>query len=288
MHEFHVHNSGSAPLEFTSAELSMPGMTCRISPPLGPGADGTITVEWKTDRVQGAVDGLAEISTNDPENPSIALVLTGRIDGPLSIEPLPAVFLSVFRGEDLRRELSLRANTANPVSLRLVMGEGSHYRAVLDPVKPGKAWRLIVQPAAGVQSGHYDETLTLESGDPSIGRVAVPVHLFVKGDVYANPDDLDFGDVGVPARPRPDDDALVPQTFFVKKRSGVFRILRVRSDLPLRFRVDPDGRPGGSFQIEAGVRPDARRGSLDGTITIETDDPQFPRLTLGVRGRIVE
>ena len=277
MHEFHVHNSGSAPLAFTSAELSMPGMTCRISPPLAPGADGTITVEWKTDRVQGAVDGLAEISTNDPENPSIALALTGRIDGPLSIEPLPAVFLSVFR-----------ANTAGPVSLRLVAGEGSHYRAAIDSVEPGRAWRLRVRPAAGVLPGRYDETLTLESGDPSIGRVAVPVHLFVKGDVYANPDDLDFGDVGVPAKPRPGDDALVPQTFFVKKRSGVFRILRVRSDLPLRFRVDPDGRPGGSFQIEAGVRPDARRGSLDGTITIETDNPQFPRLTLGVRGRIVE
>ena len=126
--------------------------------------------------------------------------------------------------------------------MRLVAGEGSHYRAAIDSVEPGRAWRLRVRPAAGVLPGRYDETLTLESGDPSIGRVAVPVHLFVKGDVYANPDDLNFGDVGVTAKPRPGDDALVPQTFFVKKRSGVFRILRVRSDLPLRFRVDPDGR----------------------------------------------
>jgi len=266
----------------------MPGMTCRISPPLAPGADGAITVEWKTDRVQGAVDGRAEISTNDPSNPSIALALSGRIDGPLEIEPLPAVFLSVFRGENLRRELSLRANTASPASLRLVAGEGSHYRASLDPVESGKTWRLIVRPAAGVLPGHYDETLTLESGDPSIGRVVVPVHVLVKGDVYANPDDLDFGDVSVSETTRSGDDALVPQTFFVKKRAGVFRILRVRSDLPLRFRVDPEGRPGGSFQIEAGLRPDAPRGSLDGTITIETDDARFPRLTLGVRGKIVE
>ncbi|HET7451673.1 MAG TPA: DUF1573 domain-containing protein, partial [Thermoanaerobaculia bacterium] len=124
VHAFSVHNSGTGPLAFTKAELSMPGMSCRISPPIAPGGDGTILLEWKTAHVQGAAEGIAEIATNDPERPSLRLSLTGRIEGPLEIDPLPAIFLSAFRGEDVRRELTIRAHVAGPVSLSLAAPAG--------------------------------------------------------------------------------------------------------------------------------------------------------------------
>ncbi|HET9794759.1 MAG TPA: DUF1573 domain-containing protein [Thermoanaerobaculia bacterium] len=286
VHAFAVHNSGSARLAFTGAELSMPGMTCRTSPPLDPGADGTITIEWKTDRVQGTVDGVAQISTNDPSAPPIALALSGRVEGPLEIDPMPAVFLSTFRGEDLHRDLTLRAE--KPVSLRLLSGEGAHFRAKLDPSEAGKSWRLDVRAAPDLPPGHYDETLAIDSDDSSIGRVTIPVHLFVKADLYANPDDVDFGSVPLSALRRgPGGDPLLSQSFFVKKRSGTFRILRIASDVPgLDLKADPAGSPSASFQVEARFRQPVRPGPLDGTITIETDDPRFRIVTVRVRGRI--
>jgi hypothetical protein len=291
VHAFSVHNSGNARLAFTGAELSMPGMTCRISPPLDPGADGTITIEWKTDHVQGTVEGVAEISTNDPAAPSIALTLSGHVEGILDIEPLPAIFLSTFRGEGVQRTLSLRAHVGRPVGLRLVPSAGAHYRATIDPASgAAAAWRLAVEAAPDAPSGRYDESLRIESDDAAIGAVTIPVHVFVKPDLYANPGDLDFGANPVARLRDPAARKLIAQTFFVKKRAGTFRITRIRSDVSgLDLRVDPPSGAAGSFQIDAGIRGDAVMPcSLDGTITIETDDPRFPRLTVEVRGRVVD
>jgi hypothetical protein len=80
------------------------------------------------------------------------------------------------------------------------------------------------------------------------------------------------------------------QTFFVKSRMGTFRIVGVRSDVAaLDIRVAPTGGASGSFQIDAGLRPAALvPGALDGTITIETDDPEFRTLTVRVHGKVVE
>ena len=289
-HTFPVHNSGTARLAFSGANLSMPGMTCRMSPPIPPGGDGTIAVEWKTDRVQGAVEGIAEIATNDPARPSLRLTLAGRIEGPLDIEPIPAVFLSTFRGEGVQRDLSLRAHVGRPVGLRLVPSADAHYRATIDPAGAATAWRLTVDAAPDAPPGRYEESLRIESSDPSIGAVTIPVHLFVKPDLYANPDDLDFGSMRIASLRNPAARKLSAQTFFVKKRAGTFRITGLRSNVPgLELRADPASGAAGSFQIDAGIRADAltpRR--LDGTITIETDDPAFPALTVRVGGTLAE
>ena len=59
VHEFRIHNGGDARLEFTGATLSRKGMTCRLSPPLAPGADGTVSIEWSTENIAGKVRGEA-------------------------------------------------------------------------------------------------------------------------------------------------------------------------------------------------------------------------------------
>jgi hypothetical protein len=264
-------------------------MTCRISRPLEPGAEGTITVEWRTDRVQGVVDGLAEIATNDPSRPNVALELAGRVQGPLDFDPMPAVFLSTFRGEGVRRVLSLTAHVGRPLGLRLVKDAGAHYRAALEPGGTATAWRLTVEPAPDAPTGRYDESLRIESDEPAIGTVRVPVHLFVKPDLYANPDDLDFGAIPIAAAEKAGGGGFAAQTFFVKKRTGTFRITGLRSDVPgLELTVDPAAGPASSFQIDARIGRDrlAPR-SLAGAITILTDDPAFPTLTVRVGGTLV-
>ena len=191
---FQLRNSGDASLELTGVRFSMPGMTARLPRTVAPGADATIELELTTDHVQGSVRGVAVVETNDPRARSVALVLTGMVHGPVDIEPLPAVFLSSFLGEDVRRELTVRSNQPGPVAIRLGARRGAHYEAELETVEPGRTWRLTVKPAAGISPGRYDDTLELESSDAAIGMIRLPVHVLVKADVYANPDEIDFGE----------------------------------------------------------------------------------------------
>jgi len=289
VHAFRIHNGGNAKLEFKGASLSMPGMSCRISPPIEPGADGTISVEWVTDQVQGRLHGSVNVATNDPANPSIDLALSGRVVGPLDIEPIPGVFLSAFRDEGVHRELTLTSNESGKVALRAESVPGAHYAASLEPTEAGRTWKLTVGAAPKTSPGRYDETLRLVSDSPAIGTVDLPVHVYVKADLYANPDDLDFGDIPLErAKRQPAGAPFLAQTFFVKSRARAFRVAGIRSDIAaLDLRIEPAGGASQSFQVDARLRPAALApGSLEGTITIETDDPDFKTLTVRVRGSV--
>jgi len=288
---FRLSNAGDTPLELTGVDLSMPGMMVRLPASIAPGGSGAIVLEWATDRVQGSVRGMAVIGTNDPHQRSITLALVGAVRAPVDIEPVPAFFLSSFQGESVRRELTLRSNQPDPVAMRLPSRRGEHYVADLETVQPGRSWRLTVQPAPGTPPGRYDEVLELESSDREIGALRIPIHILVKANLYASPGEIDFGEVpldrvlGQPGAVR-----FLEQIVLVTKRDGKFRVRGVRSDVAgLDFRTTPASGESGTFRIDVGLRPEALRPtSLDGMISIDTDDPAFPQLTIRVRGHIVE
>jgi hypothetical protein len=288
---FRLHNVGDTPLELGGVQFSMPGMTARLPARIEADGDGAISLEWATDRVQGSVRGVAVVDTNDPRARSVTLVLAGTVRAPIDIEPIPAVFLSSFRGEDVRRELTLRSNQPGPVTMRLGPDSGTHHVAALEPVQPGRSWRLTVKPAPGTRPGRYEETLRIESDDPAIGHLQLPVHVFVKADVYANPDEIDFGEVPLRSiRQQPGAVRFLEQFVIVKKREGTFRLRGIRSDVAaLDLRATPASSESGTFRIDAGLQIDGLQpGTLEGTIWIDTDDPEFPRLAVRVRGRLVE
>jgi hypothetical protein len=288
---FQLHNGGDAPLELTGVRFSMPGMTARLPRTVAPGDDKVVVLEWTTDRVQGSVRGVAVVETNDPRARSVALTLTGTVHGALDIEPLPAVFLSSFRGEDVSRELTLRSNQPAPVTMRLASQRGAHHVAELAPIEAGRSWRLTVKPAAGTLPGRYEETLELQSSDTAIGTLRLPVHVLVKADLYVGPDEIDFGEIPLArVRLQPNAATFLEQTAFVKKREGQFRLRGVRSNVDaLVIRVTPSSGASGTFRIDVGLRAEALRAtSLEGTIAIDTDDPSFPHLTLRVLGRVVD
>jgi hypothetical protein len=77
----------------------------------------------------------------------------------------------------------------------------------------------------------------------------------------------------------------------VKKREGAFRLRDIRSDVAaLELRATPPvGHTNETVRIDAGLRPEALEpGSLEGTISIDTDDPEFPHLIVRVHGRVVD
>jgi Protein of unknown function (DUF1573) len=288
---FGLHNGGDTPLELIGVRFSMAGMTARLPRTVAAGDDATVVLEWTTDRVQGSVRAVAVVETNDPRAESVPLLLAGTVHGPVDIEPVPAVFLSAFRGEDVRRELTLRSNQPGPVTIRLASRRGDHHVADLTPIEPGRTWRLTVKPAAGTPPGRYEETLELQSSDRAIGTLRVPVHVLVKADLYVGPDEIDFGEIPLDrVRLQPNAATFLEQTAFVKKRAGQFRLRGVRSNVDmLAIRVTPSSGASATFRIDVGLRDEELRAkSLDGTIFIETDDPTYPHLMLRVVGRVID
>jgi len=288
LHAFSVHNSGDLDLAFAGVELSMPGMTCRLPQAVPAGGDAAIAVEWSMEHFQGHLEGQAVIRTNDPARPTLTLVLAGDVVGSIEIRPLPAVFLSAFRGEGASRVLTVVNNESRPLAVRLVETSGAPFSAALEAVESGKVFRVTVRPMPEAPPGRYEEAIVLETDNPSLNRLKIPVHLYIKPDLYANPDRIDFEQVPLDRLTK--DAGLLgasAQTVLLKKREGTFRIVTITTDVPgLSIARTPEGQSG-TFRLDATLAPDRlRRGPLSGTIRIRTDDPRYPEIHLPVSGTV--
>lgn len=289
VHSFMVQNSTATPLTIRSVELSMPGMHARFAPAVAPNAEGRVTLEWDTSHVSGEMAGEATVLFTDSSLPSATLQLTGVVRPPLEILPLPAVFLSSFRGEDNESRLRIVNNEDQPTAISLSAAASKHFTASLTAIEPGRVYELVAKVPAAVLPGRYDEEISLSTDNPKLGSVNIPVHIFVKPDLYANPEAIDFGHVSVEdLRKNPQTRELSTQTFLVKKREGEFEINKVRSDLAgLEVRKNPPHGKSSIYRIDVALNPQKiPAGKLDGFVEVETNDRDFPVIKVPVTGTV--
>jgi len=290
-HEFAIRNTSSAPLRFSGAELSMPGMKSRFAPAeIAPGAEGTLTLEWTTDHVAGAVQGVARIRWSDPGQPEMLLTMKGSVVPALSIEPFPAVYLSAYANEPAERVLTIRNNDSRPLALTHAQA-GAHATATLTAVEPGKVFTVAVRPAAHVAPGKYEESLSIQTDDAAIGTITIPVHVWVKPDLYANPDAVDFGNISREAAQQPGAaDAMLTQVAVLRRRSGAFEIKSIVSDSSLVVvKQSPEKGPSDSFTLEMKLRPEALFAGtkIEGKVRVRTSDREFPEIDLPISGSVM-
>ena len=232
VHGFAIHNSTSTPVTVQGLEFSTSGMTARFGPVIGPGLDRGIAIEWDTSHVAGEIEGQAIVHFSDTSQPPLTLRLRTVVQPPLEILPFPAIFLSAFQGEASERRLRIVNHQPQATVFSLSQPSIKHFTATLTELERGKTYEVVATIPPDVLPGRYDEELALSTNDPKPIKLTIPVHLFVKSNVYANPDMIDFGSVSANAM-RSDSARreLSTQTFLVKKRDGVFAITKITSDL---------------------------------------------------------
>jgi len=289
-HQFQIRNGGATPLAITGVTLSVAGMTAKVKPEIAPGAEETLTVEWNTAGVKGAVEGTAVVEVNDPETPRLTFTMSAVVKPPIEFVPYPAVFASVYQGESARRTVRILNNRGAPLRITRLERQGEHFEAAIDAVQEGAAYELVVSVPSTVATGRYSEAVFLYTDNPKLPRMMVPVNVLVKPELYANPETVDFGQVDRAGLLRnPSMNELLTQTIMVRKRNGGFVIVNATSDLPfVSIHRTPDGGASSdAFRIEVGLVTDRlMTGSIDGSIRLVTDDPRFPEVIIPVRGQI--
>jgi hypothetical protein len=289
VHHFVVRNTGGAPLTLSRLSLSQPAMSAKIKPEILPGGEAALSIEWNTAGLHGAVEGRAVLELNDPASPVLALVLTADVKQPIEFTPYPAVYASLYQGESARRTLRVDINRERPLAIGRLEQQGEHFQATVRPVVPGRSYELEVNVPATTSPGRYSEAVFLYTDDPQLPRLMVPVNVLVKTELYANPEKVDFGKVALAqlgAGASMLD--LLTQSFIVRKRAGRFSITGLTSDLPfLSLRRLPDAGEAEGFRIDVALSKDGLRpGPISGSITLLTDDKQFPRLVIPVSGEV--
>jgi len=281
VHAFIIKNAGEGPLRITGATLSTPGLTVRVAPAEIPAqGEGAVTVQLNTARVAGAIEGTVDIQWNDPTRSAASLTLKGYVVPRIAIEPMAAMFLSAFTAEPAERTLTIRNNEPQPLTISSVE-HSARLSVSIAELEPGKVFAVTARSVNGVRAGRYEESVTLVTDRPEGNRISVPVYLWVKPDLYANPENVDFGTLRLEEVQRGDVTASFTRTVFLKRRGVAFRITAVVCDSSAVDVTRSPAGPSDSFQIDVRLRPEAlRRGSLDGKIRVMTTDPRFPEVVI--------
>ncbi len=287
VHVFPIANDSALPVTIKDVELSMPGMNARFKPVVNPGAGGSVTVEWDTTHLSGEIAGQGIVHFADDSRSAIPLLLKGVVKPPLEILPFPAIFLSAFQGENNERRLRIVNNEAEPLTVTLSKPSKRMIISLLT-VQRGRTYELVTKIAPDTLPGRYDEELSVLTDNPKIGEVTLPVHLFVKADLYANPDSVDFGRVSSDVLNDSASREFLTQTFLVKKRAGNFKIMKITCDVPgIEINQDSAHQQSSSFRIDVALDPQTiKPGKLEGSIEIETSARDFPRIKVPVTGYV--
>jgi uncharacterized membrane protein len=287
VHSFSVRNEGTAPLRILAVDLSQPGMTARFKHVILAREEVPITVEWNTEQVTGEVEGQIRVRFDQPAEFPV-LVLKGVVKPPIEIIPYAAAFFSVYKGEGAERRVRIVNNEERPFNIARVEPDGQHFTASLETIEPGRVFELVVQVPPETPSGRYREAVYLRTDHPTRSRIRVAVNVFVKADLYASPELVDFGTVSLAEFARaPSLLDFLTQVVILRKRVGEFEIKSIVSDLPVvRISQEPAG-ASRAFRVDVGlVRERLQAGRLTGSIRILTNDEEFPELVIPVRGEL--
>jgi hypothetical protein len=176
-----------------------------------------------------------------------------------------------------------------PLKILGLEANSERYTAAVKTLEEGRIYELAVAAKPKAPFGRAQEALYLLTDHPERGRLRVLVNVLIKPDVYANPEEVDFGSVRmaeVTGRPTLLD--LLTQTFMVKVRQGEMQIKAVRSDLDFLYikQSPPEGKAS-AFRVDVGLQLRLLRpGPIQGSIILATSDPRFPEVTVPVRGEI--
>lgn len=269
-------------------ELSQPGMTARLTPAGDHDDQLGLTVTWNTSSLDGPVESQALVRWSDKSYAPVRLTLRGTVTPVIALEPFPAVFFSVYQNEGGEGMVKIVNRDDRPLEITQLEPLGSHFTAQVRTLVPGQEYALVVDVPAGTEFGRFQEGVVIHTNHPIRPEVPVAVNVFVKPDLYASPEVVDFGQVNLEQlRQAPALRDALAQVVGITRRQGAFAITSVRSDIPgLDVKVSPS-RPAASFRMDIGLVPDQlKQGVVSGMIRLGTSDPMFSEIAIPVRGEI--
>jgi hypothetical protein len=280
---FPMRNTGTTPLEITRVNPGCHCLSAEYDRHLAPGARGTICIVFDTAGRRGIIEKHITVESTDPDTPRLGLTVKAVLHEVVEVTPGEDVTLPLDSGASAEQELILRSYEKKPLEVtRVVCSSPTTEARMLDRDQialrvPGDATKYqIVQLTfpASVAEKAFDETVTIHTNSP--GRPKVTVHLYgvPRSAVTASPPHLYFGAVATTGG------EPTMRVISLFRRHGGFKVVGVDApDAHLRVIINPD--PSGTLcdvvvTYSSGWTP----GTVEGTITIHTDDPQRPTIVV--------
>jgi hypothetical protein len=258
------------------------GWTKRIPP----GGRGRVDFELREPREPGLFEGLVVIRFADESLEPLVVEVAGTLVPPIEIVPFPAIFLATRRGTPKEAAVEIVNHREAPISLAEPPPADERRSLRIETVEAGRRFRLVARMTGDGVAGRKTENLSLSvvgDGEP----LPVQLNTLLNERVYAFPDEVSFGALALALVRDPETAARLAQTLMVFRKERPGFEVRASSSLPFVRVAAERGPDGDRWQLTLSLDPAATpAGEISGTLVLETNDEEFPRLEVPIRGSV--
>jgi hypothetical protein len=288
-HRFALKNDGLTALRIQGVSATAPLLPGRVPVHMGPGAEVAIPVELDTAKLNGSFEGDIVITLNDPSVGEVRLTVTGRVVPPVEVTPRPALFAATQRGEPRQVFVDIINHEADPLVIEALEHSTERFTTRLETVEAGRRYRLHLNLNPSGPAGKHKENIRIRMAGKRHAALTIPAYTNLRERVYTFPDAVDLGRLRLAdVEARPDMLTQTAQTLMVYRPGQSDFEVKMRTDLPEIHLQWERGPHGDRYQARVMLLKDKLRpGPITGSIVIQTNDPEFPTLTVPVSGAIL-
>ena len=287
-HTFHFHNTGTDTIQVERVALTAPLRVDKSFSKIPPHQEGQLTVSLGSARQLGEYEGAIEVTFKNRDLLPLWLPITGRIRRVIEVRPTPAFFVETMRGQTNSASLEIINQDVEPLQIGEVDHPSSRYQLKLAAVERGRRYRLDLVMRSDAKPGRQTENITLLTSSKKQPRIVIQANTNVRDRVYAFPESIDLGLIkSWRLKSNPGLTNLINQRLMVYQEGGRGFEVTALTDLDVLKLGAERSHLGDRYEIQVQVAANRLApGPFKGFIRIETNDPDFPALSVPVQGSV--
>jgi hypothetical protein len=285
-HTFEFTNSGSRPLEIENVQLTPPLLVTQMPSRIAPGEKAGVTVRMETPREKGEFRGSVVVNFRDPAAAQRVFWMVGRVVPPIEFDPFPIFFISTLRGQEKTASIEIVNHETDPFDIENVENPCSRATTKLETLEPGRRYRLSLTMTGTGAAGRTADVVTLTTSSRANPFLRIRANTNLNERVHVFPDVIDLGTISGRALKanQAQLDELTQRVMIYQEGGAAFQI-SAASDVPFLSVATSQAQLKDRFEVRLSVVPEKlKSGAVRGRLVINTNDSEFPQVTIPVTG----
>ena len=282
-HDFALRNVSSAPTRIEKVSMTTPLLVTQMPRELVPGANDRIHFKLDTANLAGKFEGTILVNLNDPALPQAHLAFSGSVVPAIELSPRPAFFVAGQRGQGNQGSIEIVNHELASLAIQKIEHPAGRFTTRLETLERGQRYRLTLTLKPDGPGGRATDIVLIRTSSKLAPVLTVNANTYLYERVHAFPEVVDFGtwhsgDVGKAAA-----------TLMIHQEGGSDFKVHLSTDVPgVSLKLERAAKKD-QYQVEVTLSPERIPvGPIKGSIFINTNDAQFPRVIVPVNGQIVE
>ena len=285
---FTLSNEGTASLEVKSVRPTCGCTVVKFDNQIPPGTTGTISAKVDTSNFNGPISKSMLVATNDPNIPSLSLVIKALVRPYVEVLPRPLVRFNAVQGERTEQKLTVVSAEADGLVVSKVETSLSFLETEIRKLgkdeliqgKPEPQYEVTLRLSEDAPAGPVSARAMIHTSNPKAPKVPVRIFGVVRALLHVTPSQVQFG--AIEAKTKAGRNVII-----VNNRPGAqVKVTGAAIDDEAFATEVYTIEEGKRYQVTVSVDPEAKPGTRSANMTISTDDPQFPELKVPVSANI--